>query len=101
MKMFRYMCIYSGCDYLPSLRNVGIDRAYQAIKQAQDIVGAISIFRGRGCQVPEDYVENVTKALNCFMYQPVYGPYSFSLILLRNTQNTGIDFRVSVEISLT
>ena len=93
MDMFRYMCIFSGSDYLPSLRNVGINRAYQAIKQAQDIVGAISIFRGRGCQVPEDYIENVTKALNCLMYQPVYDPYSFSLIPLRNTQNTGIDFQ--------
>ena len=66
MEMLRYMCIFSGCDYLPSLRNVGINRAYQAIKQAQDIAAAISIFRGRVCQVPEDYVENFTKALNCF-----------------------------------
>ena len=74
METFRYMSIFSGSDYLPSLRNVGINRAYQAIKEAQDIVGAISIFRGKGCQVPEDYVENVTKALNCFMYQPVYDP---------------------------
>ena len=93
MEIFRYICIFSGCDYLPSLSNVGINRAYQAIKQAQDIVDAISIFRGRGCQVPEDHVKNVTKALNCLIYQPVYDPYSFSLIPLRKTQNTGIGFQ--------
>ena len=60
MEMLTYMCISSGCDYLPSLRNVGINRAYQAIKQSQHIVGAISIFRGRGCQVPKDYVEKMS-----------------------------------------
>ena len=101
MEMFRHMCIFSGCDYLPSLRNIGINRAYQAIKQAHDIVGAISIFRGRGCQVSEDYIENVTKALNCLMYQPVYDPYSFSLIPSEIPRTPGLIFRVSVKISLT
>ena len=32
---FRYMCILSGCDYLPSLRGIGLAKACKVFKVAQ------------------------------------------------------------------
>ena len=31
LKMFRYMCVLSGCDYLPSIRGIGLNSAFAAI----------------------------------------------------------------------
>ena len=28
--MFRYMCVLSGCNYLPSIRGIGLNRAFAA-----------------------------------------------------------------------
>lgn len=33
--MFTYMCILSGCDYLPRLHNIGIMKAYQLVHIGQ------------------------------------------------------------------
>ena len=42
--MFRSMCVLSGCDYLPSVKQVGIVKAKNAIQEAHgDIEGAVDI----------------------------------------------------------
>lgn len=33
---FRYMCILSGCDYLPSIPGVGLIKARQFISRSSD-----------------------------------------------------------------
>lgn len=36
MDMFRYICILSGCDYLPSLPGIGLGKAQKFIKRNTD-----------------------------------------------------------------
>lgn len=36
MEKFRYMCILSGCDYLPSLSGVGLNKARQFITRISE-----------------------------------------------------------------
>ena len=33
---FRYMCILSGCDYLPSLHGIGLSKACKVLRLAKD-----------------------------------------------------------------
>lgn len=33
---FRYMCILSGCDYLPSLHGIGLGKACKVLRLAKD-----------------------------------------------------------------
>lgn len=52
---FRYMCILSGCDYLPSLHGVGLAKACKVFKLARqtDIrqVGFEQEYSGEGVDV--------------------------------------------------
>ena len=34
---FRYMCMLSGCDYMPSLPGIGLARACKAMKKTRQI----------------------------------------------------------------
>lgn len=36
MDKFRYMCMLSGCDYLPNLRGIGLMKAQRFIKKVTD-----------------------------------------------------------------
>ena len=79
---FRRMCILSGCDYLESLRGIGIKKAFKIYArpnvnadlwtQLRHVINHIKI------TLPEvrTYMDKFTEAENTFLYQLVYDPES-------------------------
>ena len=68
--MFRIMCILSGCDYLASIRNIGLRRSFAAVKQNIDITTTMEYFKSnRQLDIPPEYEQNVRKSLECFKSQ--------------------------------
>ena len=58
MDKFRHMCILSGCDYLPSIRGVGLKVAYGLFNKHGDICKVLSAMRAdtkKKWQIPNDY----------------------------------------------
>lgn len=55
---FRYMCILSGCDYLPSLHGIGLGKACKLLRLAKDP----DILKVRQCSLIMDLV-NIYKYL--------------------------------------
>ena len=39
------MCILSGCDYLPSIRGVGLKKAYKLLKLHDDVFSVLEAMR--------------------------------------------------------
>ena len=74
--MFRIMCILSGCDYLASIRNIGLRRSFAAVKQNIDITTTMVYFKSnRQLDIPPEYEQNVRKSLECFKSQIVIDPF--------------------------
>ena len=66
------MCILSGCDYLASIRNIGLRRSFAAVKQNIDITTTMEYFKSnRQLDIPPEYEQNVRKSLECFKSQIV------------------------------
>ncbi|KAG9392557.1 Exonuclease 1 EXO1 [Carpediemonas membranifera] len=76
-------CILSGCDYLPSIRKVGIKTAFKIVKETGSGERAILQLALSGkYQVPVDYSANYTKARLCFRHQRVFDPRTRTLVHL-------------------
>lgn len=50
--IFRYMCVLSGCDYLPSMRGIGLNRTFAAIKQKPAPRDAINFLKEKQHNCP-------------------------------------------------
>ncbi|GLH12839.1 Exonuclease 1 [Gryllus bimaculatus] len=85
---FRYMCILSGCDYLPSLPGIGLNKALKFINKTRDpdIHRALrrmpSYLNMTQLKVSEEYRDSFMKADATFRYQPVFDPRSRCLVPL-------------------
>ena len=92
------MCILSGCDYLSSMKETGIKKAFADVKRNKDISATIRYFRThRKLDFPVDYV-----SLHCFKSQTVIDPLTLNQVLLHG--NIHVDprtgkFTQSFEIS--
>ncbi|KAL2728661.1 exonuclease 1 [Vespula squamosa] len=78
---FRYMCILSGCDYLPSLRGIGLVKAKKFIRSMNsdsDIYKALSnlgtCLNMKSLTVSKEYKDNFMKAFVTFKHQLVFCP---------------------------
>ena len=71
--MFTYLCVLSGCDYLASLRGIGIVRAYQAVSRGRTPAGIFAYLRGV-TDVPADYENGFARAVFTFRHQTVFDP---------------------------
>ncbi|XP_073683652.1 exonuclease 1 [Garra rufa] len=76
---FRYMCILSGCDYLPSLYGIGLGKACKLLRMANNpdilkVIKKIGQYLKMDIAVPDEYIEGFTKANNTFLYQLVFDP---------------------------
>ncbi|KAI8981631.1 PIN domain-like protein [Mycotypha africana] len=72
---FRQACILSGCDYLPSVRGIGIKSAISFFKDGKDtdeVIDLIQYKQPRG--FPKDYRNKFYQAELGFLYQWVYDP---------------------------
>ncbi|ETK76534.1 hypothetical protein F441_17413 [Phytophthora nicotianae CJ01A1] len=82
-QMFLEMCIFSGCDYLPSIPGFGLKKAYTAMKQHGSFTKIIRALRLEGkVRVPATYEEDFRKAVLTFRHQRVYCPTKKELVPL-------------------
>ncbi|GFS88349.1 exonuclease 1 [Nephila pilipes] len=87
---FRYMCILSGCDYLPSLPGIGLVKAckFFTLTNNGDITNVLpkipSYLRMPKLTVPDEYVDSFIKANNTFLYQLVFCPQKKALVPLNS-----------------
>lgn len=73
-----YACIMAGCDYLPSIKGIGIKKAVDFLaRNAGKLEGAVrrlqfeKTFMGR---IPQDYAKTVEKIALVFKFQRVFEP---------------------------
>ncbi|XP_036133337.1 exonuclease 1 isoform X3 [Molossus molossus] len=86
---FRYMCILSGCDYLSSLRGIGLAKACKVLRLANNpdivkVIKKIGHYLKMNITVPEDYIKGFIRANNTFLYQLVFDPIKRKLIPLND-----------------
>ncbi|ELW49502.1 Exonuclease 1 [Tupaia chinensis] len=92
---FRYMCILSGCDYLSSLRGIGLAKACKVLRLANNpdiikVIKKIGHYLKMNIAVPDDYIKGFIRANNTFLYQLVFDPIKRKLIPL-NAYEDDID----------
>jgi 5'-3' exonuclease len=74
------MCVLSGCDYLKSLKGIGIKRAKKVVEQAEDnniewiLDHSSYILKMPSMHVPGNYKNEFKKALGIFQFHPVLNP---------------------------
>ncbi|XP_077990626.1 uncharacterized protein LOC144444945 [Glandiceps talaboti] len=84
---FRYMCIAAGCDYLPSLPNIGLKRACKVFKLAThpdvtQVLKRMGQYLKTNLVVPQEYIEGFIQANNTFLYQLTFDPLQKKLVPL-------------------
>lgn len=88
-------CILSGCDYLPSIKGIGIKKAVDFLDRCGKLEAVVmrlkfeKTFMGR---IPEFYAETALKISLVFKYQTVYDPIRKTLVPIR-------DFPENVELT--
>ncbi|NWW41686.1 EXO1 Exonuclease, partial [Panurus biarmicus] len=92
---FRYMCILSGCDYLPSIHGIGLAKACKLLKLANNpdiikVIKKMGQYLKMNITVPEEYIQGFTRANNTFLYQLVFDPVNRKLVPL-NAYRDDID----------
>ncbi|XP_074844738.1 exonuclease 1 [Carettochelys insculpta] len=92
---FRYMCILSGCDYLPSLHGIGLAKACKLLKLANNpdiikVIKKIGQYLKMNITVSEEYIEGFIRANNTFLYQLVFDPIKRKLVPL-NAYDDSVD----------
>ncbi|NXC92840.1 EXO1 Exonuclease, partial [Certhia familiaris] len=92
---FRYMCILSGCDYLPSIHGIGLAKACKLLKLANNpdiikVIKKMGQYLKMNITVPEEYIQGFTRANNTFLYQLVFDPVHRKLVPL-NAYEDDID----------
>jgi len=75
MEKFRHMCILSGCDYLSSIKGLGLYKAHKYLKKSTNVYKAIQLIQQeKKLTVPEGYADNFRKTDAVFKYQSVFDP---------------------------
>ncbi|XP_025411225.1 exonuclease 1 isoform X2 [Sipha flava] len=98
MDKFRYMCILSGCDYLPSIPGIGLMKARQFISRSSepDIYKNLSRLGSfMNVKIPSDYRDQFMDADRMFQYQPVYDPLTRQIIPLNKIIDPNLSTLVS------
>jgi len=77
---FRVMAILSGCDYLPSINNMGLLTAYRLVRKYKTVEKILRILQFDGkYHVPAGYLEAFRRAEATFLCQRVFCPISKNL----------------------
>ncbi|XP_054653705.1 exonuclease 1 isoform X2 [Dunckerocampus dactyliophorus] len=84
---FRYMCILSGCDYLPSLHGIGLGKACKLVRLAREpdilkVIKKMNQYLKMSLMVPEEYIEGFVRANHTFLYQLVFDPVNRKVVPL-------------------
>ncbi|KAK0625350.1 hypothetical protein B0T17DRAFT_532577 [Bombardia bombarda] len=93
-KEFRHMAIFSGCDYLDSVNNMGLKTAYRMIRKYKTPERVIKMLQFDGKhRVPDNYLASFKQAELTFLHQRVFCPKKRDIVFL-----TDPDPSVDVEI---
>ncbi|KAI9694296.1 MAG: Rad2 nuclease [Bogoriella megaspora] len=89
---FRRMAILSGCDYLPSINNMGLKTAYRLLRKYKTVERLVKQLQFDGkWKIPQGYLESFKKAESTFLYQWVWCPENRRLTnLTEPTQDVDI-----------
>lgn len=67
------ICVLSGCDYLPSVKGIGLKTAHSLFKEAQSLQLAIKKIEFKK-EIPQNYLKEFERALITFKEHIVYNP---------------------------
>lgn len=85
---FRLMAILSGCDYLPSITNMGLLTAYRMVRKHKTIDKILRMLQFDGkYHVPAGYQEAFRDAVLTFCHQRVFCPMSNRLTMVTEPEN--------------
>lgn len=80
---FRQMTIFSGCDYLEGINNMGLKTAYRMMRKYKTPERVIRMLQFDGkFRISENYLAQYKQAELTFMYQRVFCPKKKDLVLL-------------------
>lgn len=85
---FRHMAIFSGCDYLPGIRNVGLKTAHRMIRQHKTPERILKRLQLNCKDVPEGYLASFKQAEQTFLYQRVFCPKKQEITFLTDPDPT-------------
>jgi len=77
------ICILSGCDYLSSIRGVGISTAYKKLKECGDVLKFVESMILSNKDVPADYLREFMRAKRTFLHHIVYDPVDRQRVYLQ------------------
>ncbi|KAI0501602.1 hypothetical protein KFK09_016547 [Dendrobium nobile] len=87
-QMILEMCIFSGCDYLPSLPGMGLKRAHALIRKYKSHEKVTKHLRYSGVSIPPVYEESFKKAVWAFQHQRVYDPEKECIVHLSDVETS-------------
>jgi exonuclease 1 len=80
---FRQMTIFSGCDYLEGITNMGLKTAYRMMRKHKTPERVIRMLQFDGkFRISENYLAQYKQAELTFLYQRVFCPEKQDLVLL-------------------
>lgn len=82
--MFLKTCILSGCDYLPSIKSIGIKKSHKLFLEFGDNLPEIINKLMEKLPIDDNYEENFEKALLTFKFQIVYDPEKREMVNLND-----------------
>jgi exonuclease-1 len=86
---FRHMAIFSGCDYLDSVSNMGLKTAYRMIRKHKTPEKVIRMLQFDGkFRVSENYLGAFKQAELTFLHQRVFCPTKQELVFLTEPDPT-------------
>ena len=89
--MFRCMSILSGCNYLYSIKGVGIKRAYAAVRQKSDPNDAITFLKNKHhLTVPDNYQCSFQLAMSTIPAHPVFDPSQLTQVSLHEVESNQV-----------
>lgn len=84
---FRHMAIFSGCDYLDGVNNVGLKTAYRLIRKHKTPERVVKMLRFNGKhQIPDTYLQDFKQAELTFLHQRVFCPKKRDIVLLTDPE---------------
>ena len=90
-RMFKMMAILAGCDYLKSIKGIGIKKAHSLVKEHRYITVILDKLLSRESSVPHGYLDNVLRSLVNFQHQLVYDPLKFQFCHLNPIADNCLD----------
>jgi exonuclease 1 len=88
-KDFRHMAILSGCDYLPNLKSIGLNRAHSLMRRHKTIDRVLQSLKFEGkVTVPSDYLARFMQADLTFLYHFVFCPEKQEMVHLNPLESS-------------